>query len=63
MSMIRLDCSNSLSVRFSVFAFKPLYSAVGNPMLDYIFIILAVVCFAAQFAFTKLYEEIGRAHV
>ena len=26
-------------------------------MIDYIFIIFAVVCFAAQFAFTKLYEE------
>ena len=26
-------------------------------MIDYIFILLAVVCFAAQFAFTKLYED------
>ena len=26
-------------------------------MINYIFILLAVVCFAAQFAFTKLYEE------
>ena len=26
-------------------------------MIDYIIILLAVVCFAAQFAFTKLYEK------
>ena len=31
-------------------------------MIDYVFIILAVACFAAQFAFTKLYEgAAGRA--
>lgn len=33
-------------------------------MIDYIFILLAVVCFAAQFAFTKLYEgEVGQSAI